>query len=128
MTEFIAILSMVVFFGMLWLLDLRRVGSSVLVISRDAFVVLRDDKVDDARRETAARRAAIRLGGAFISIAVRGAISFIASIMPIYLADRFELAAADDAVAFLMRWDVVLTVTIVFLAAIFVGGRLKGTV
>jgi hypothetical protein len=126
MTAFIAILSVAVFFGMLWLLKLWSVALNALATSRDAFSALHDERLDDEARELVARHASIKLGGAFVSIVLRGAVCTAASVASIFFAGLIGLTAYEDVVGFLTRWDVVLFVTIGFCALIAIVYRLKG--
>lgn len=96
-----------VFLVALWLSGVVPASASALAIARGALGAMRDSGLDDAAREKAVQRASLRLIGTFVSILVRGAVAIGASLLPIWLADVAGLAANDQVIDFLARWDVI---------------------
>jgi hypothetical protein len=108
-----AIFSMTIFVGGLWVFGVVRIGTNVLHTARHAMAIVRDVTIEDAAREKAAQRASLQLFRAFASILFRSAVAFLASFIPILLADTAGLARTQDVFEFLLRWDVI------FIAALF---------
>jgi hypothetical protein len=102
-----------VFLVALWLSGVVPASASALAIARSALGALRDTGLDDAAREQAVQRASIRLTVIFVSILVRGAVAIGASLLPIWLANAAGLAASDQVIDFLSRWDVIVIASIV---------------
>ena len=111
-----AIASIGVFIGAFWVFGIAKVGAGVLSTARGAVAAMRGESLDDEAREKAVRRASIQLISAFISILIRSALTFVASFLPIWLADFMDLATTEDVVRFLSRWDVIMIATIVVIA------------
>jgi hypothetical protein len=108
-----AVVSIAVFIGALWMFGVVRLGYGVLASTKDAVAVMVDESLDDAVREKAVRRAALQLLGVFMSILLRSALAFAASILPIWLAVLAGLVKTDEVFRYLARWDVILISSIV---------------
>lgn len=106
-----AITSIGTFIFALWLSGVVRVASSVMGTARDALGVMHDESIDEMVRERAVQRASLRLMGAFTSILLRGALAFLASLVPIWIADLAGLAGIDEVTKYLSRWDVIVAAT-----------------
>ena len=111
-----AIASICIFIGALWLFGVVRVSLGAITTARDAMTTLRDKNLDDETRERAVQRASLQLFSTFASIVVRSAFAFIASILPIWLADLMDLAPLDDVSQFLLRWDVIVIAAVLMTA------------
>ena len=109
----IAITSVVVFIGALWAFGVARVGAGALTTTQGAITVMRDASLNDEAREKAVRRASLQLMGAFASILVRGALTLMASILPLWLASLAGLAETEEVMHFLSRWDVIVIASVV---------------
>jgi len=120
----IGIASIAVFLFAFWLLDLVRVASGAIMIAHEALATIRDEALDDAVREKAVQAASIKLMGAFVSIALRGALALGASLLPIWLADLGGLAPGNEVIGFLSRWDVILIASAVIVAGYVLCARL----
>lgn len=112
----VGIASIVLFLVALWLFRLVPTAAGALATAQGAVGAMRDEALDDAAREKAVQSASLRLMGAFASIVVRGALSLGASLLPIWLADVAGLAAGNDVIDFLSRWDVIIIATVVIVA------------
>jgi len=125
MTVAIGIASIALFLFAFWRLDLVRVSSGAVTTARTALAAMRDESLDDAAREKAVQAASIRLTGAFVSIAVRGAVALGVSLLPIWLGDVGGLAPGDEVINFLSRWDVILIASVVIVAGYVLRARLS---
>ena len=96
-----------------WLSGVLAASASALAVARDALEQIRDTSNDDVAREKVARRASLRMIGILVSILGRGAVAVGASLLPIWLADVTDLAASGQVIAFLSRWDVIVSASIV---------------
>jgi len=112
-----AIASICVFIFAFKISGVIRVGADVLVKVQEALATIKDDSINDEKREKELQRASINLFGAFISILSRGILTLIASFLPIWLADIMDLAMTKDVINYLSRWDVIVTTT--FLVVIY---------
>lgn len=125
MTVAIGIASIALFLFAFWRLDLVRVAAGALATARTALATMRDGSLDDATREKRVQAASIRLTGAFVSIAVRGAVALGVSLLPIWLGDVSGLAAGGEVIGFLSRWDVILVASAVIVAGYVLRARLS---
>lgn len=125
MTVAIGIASIALFLFAFWRLDLVRVAAGALATARTALATMRDGSLDDATREKRVQAASIRLTGAFVSIAVRGAVALGVSLLPIWLGDVSGLAAGGEVIGFLSRWDVILIASAVIVAGYVLRARLS---
>jgi hypothetical protein len=94
--------------------------------ARAALAVMGNSALDDRAKETAVRRASLGLFGSLGSILLRAAGVFLASLLPVLLADAVGLAPASAVVAWLSRWDVIAGVTVAMVAvwlAVKLGAR-----
>lgn len=105
--------SISVFLVAFWLSGVVPASASALAIARGALGAMRDAGLDDAAREKVVQRASLRLIGTFVSILVRAAVAIGASLLPIWLADVAGLAANEQVIDFLSRWDVIAIASIV---------------
>jgi hypothetical protein len=113
-----------VFLVAVWLCGVVPESAAALAIARDAFGAMQDPALDDAAREKAVQRASIRLLGKFVSILLRGAVAIGISLLPIWASDVSGLAASDQVVDFLSRWDVILIASVVIVLGYLVRARL----
>ncbi len=119
-----ALASIGLFIGALWVFGIARVGAGVLVIAKGAVAAMHDKSLDDEVREKTVRRASIELIGAFFSILVRGALAFLASFLPIWIASLAGLASIEDVLLYLSRWDVIVIASVVVTAGYVIWMRL----
>ena len=120
-----SIVSIAVFISALWVFGVVRVSSDALVSTREAVAVMRDESLDDAAREKAVRRASLRLLGAFLSILVRSALAFAASLLPIWLAARTGIVRTEEVFRYLARWDVILTSSVILTVGYVIWIRIR---
>ena len=73
-----------------------------------AMATLRDETLDDARRETAIQRASLRLLSACASILFRGLLAVAVSLLPIWLFDAAGVATMGGVFGLLSRPDVLI--------------------
>ena len=103
-----------------WLTGVVPAATGALAIVRDALGAMRDAGLDDSAREKDVQRASFRLIGTFVSILARGAVAIGASLLPIWLANVTGVAASDQVIEFLSRWDVIAIVSIVIVVGYIV--------
>ncbi len=109
----ISIVSIVVFIGALWGSDVARVGAGALTTTQGAIAAMRDESLNDEAREKAVQRASLQLMGAFASILVRGGLTLMVSILPLWLASLAGLAEIEEVMHYLSRWDVIIIASVV---------------
>jgi len=119
-----AILSIGVFICALRLFGVVRVAASALVTAQEAVTTLRDSSLDDRTREKELQHAALQLFGTFISILIRSMLTFLASLVPIWLASLMGLVKIEDVTRYLSRWDVILTTMVLIVAGYVIWIRL----
>ncbi|MCD4811292.1 sulfotransferase [bacterium] len=120
-----AVVSIGVFICALRLFGVVRVAASVLVIAQKAVTFLRENSFDDRTREKELQHAALQLFGAFISILIRSMLTFLASLVPIWLASLMGLVKIDDVTRYLSRLDVIVITAVLIIAGYVVWIRLK---
>lgn len=120
-----AIASIGAFICALQIFGVIRVATGVLVSLQGAVAVMRDDSLDDEMREKELRHASLQLFGAFFSILIRCALTFLASILPIWLASLMDFAEIEDVISFLCRWDVIVISTVLIIAGYRIWIRLR---
>jgi hypothetical protein len=120
-----AVLAIGVFICGLRLFGVVRVAASVLVTAQEAVTVLRDNSLDDWTREKELQQAALHLFGAFISILIRSMLTFLASLVPIWLASFMGLVKIKDVTSYLSRWDVIVITTVLIVAGYVIWIRLR---
>lgn len=119
-----ALASVGVFIAALWVFGVVRVGTGVLATTQNAVAAMRDESLEDEMREKIVQSASVQLMAAFVSTVIRGALTFAASFATIWLADAAGLAAMEDVVRFLSRWDVIIIVTIALTMGYVIWGRI----
>ena len=88
----------------------------VMAIVQQAIRVITDSQLDDHDKERAARHAALQLLKQATLITLKGAITVICALFPFWLADVLALQPWDEAMAFALRWDVLLITTVLMVA------------
>lgn len=92
---------------------LVRVATDILAVSHNAYRTMQDKKLDDLARERAVQQASFKLMYAFGSMLLRGVLSLLVAILPIWLASIAGLVRFEEVVDFLSRWDVIIAATVV---------------
>ena len=104
MTVLTAVLSIVVFMLCLKWFGVVKVSHGVLATSRDAVGAMRNQELDDDERE---------------KIFTRVVAVLVASFIPIWAISLTGVTTVDAVFGFLTRWDVILVITVVMIAAYF---------
>jgi hypothetical protein len=120
----IACFVVVVFIAAFHALKIVTVARQALMTAHEGMTAMRDPALDDEAREKAARQAATRLFGGFLSITLRSLIAVLASVTVIYVADLIGLVPAPVAIARLESWDFIVAATAVVSAGYLVVGRM----
>jgi hypothetical protein len=107
------LVSIAVFFGAFWVSGVGRIATGVLVATREAAAVMRDDSFDEAAREQFMRRSSLRLVSHLVQLLARSAAAIAAAVAPILLAHAAGLVQAPRVFAFLSRWETAFAATIV---------------
>lgn len=121
----VALLSVSLFLIAFWRLKITRVGTDAIKTANSAVATMKDKSLDDEAREKAIQGASIKLFKSFFSILIRSALALAVSFLPIYLAHLSGLAAMDDVIGFLSRWDVIVIISVVIIGGYFILGRSK---
>lgn len=108
-----AILSIVAFIWAMGVFGLVRVATDILAVSHNAYRTMQDKKLDDLARERAVQQASFKLMYAFGSMLLRGVLSLLVAVLPIWLASMAGLVRFEEVVDFLSRWDVIIAATVV---------------
>lgn len=124
MTIFAALLSILVFMLCLKMFGVVKLSENVLVTSRHAVGAMRNDALDEIEREKIIQQASIRLLSLFLSLLVRVAAVLIAAFVPIWLISLTGVTSVDAVFSFLSRWDVIVIITLVMIAAYVAWARL----
>jgi len=118
-----AVSSIGVFILFFWLFGVAKVGTGILTTTRDAINILRDKDLDDLDREKKLQRASLQLGGTFVSISVRSALALATSFLPIWLVSLSGQVTIEDVLVYLLRWDVIVIVTLVVIVIYVISTR-----
>jgi len=97
----------------------------VMATANEAMAVMADKSLDDDAKEARAQAASIKLFGHAGIIFVLGALVLAAPAAAMWLGGVVGLADFDSSLAFLMRWDVIVVASFVFIALIWLAGRRK---
>ena len=127
MTTAVAIASILFFLVAFRAAKVASAASAAVGIAVRAMKTLASNELDDETKEVASRKAAIDLVICALSIAARFSVSIVGAGIPIFAADALDLANANDTIAYLSRWDVILVSTIVLTVLFLVGRRLWPT-
>lgn len=111
-----ASLVVVVFIVVCIALRLVPVAKGINATAAAALGAMRDAALDDDAKEMAARRAAISLLAAFLSIVWRTVVAVLASLAVIYAADAIGIVAADMVMRRLESWEFIVAATLVVTA------------
>lgn len=124
MAPALGLLALLLFAAGFWRFGGMRAAMNVLAVMRQIASVLRDPQLDDLVKEAAAQRGAFQLLIGFCSIAGRGALACLLSLVPVWIADATGLARREAVLDYLSRWDVLVVASVVLTAAYLVGARL----
>jgi hypothetical protein len=91
-------------------------AAAAIATAHGAVAAMRDPSLDDLARERAAQRASLRLFGAFGGILLRSALALAAAFLPVLAADASGIAPEAAVTGFLMRWDVIVVLTVLVTA------------
>ena len=107
-----AVVSIGIFIVALSISGVASATGGVLATTQATVAAMRDASLDDAARERAVQRSAVKLIRDFASIVLRGGLSLVASLVPIWLLDAAGLVPARAVFEFLSRPDVLAASTI----------------
>jgi hypothetical protein len=100
-----------------------RVAAGAIETSRNATDFLRDRAVSDDVKEKAMRQASLSLLRSFFSIGIRGMVAAGLSFLILVLFDLTGLASLDAVTRWLARWEVILSISLVVVAWLFIRRR-----
>ncbi len=92
-------------------------------IASGAVTAMRDPDLDEDTRETAVQRASLRLFGCFGQILWRFLAILLISAIPILAANALGIADAEAVTDWLLRWDVIIILSISLIAIWGLKGR-----
>lgn len=96
-----------------------------IATSRQAAAVMGDGSLDDDAKEKAVQQAAGRLMLGFLGLALRIVLILAAAYVPIFVADAAGWLPESEALAFMLRPDVILGTTVLVIAAIWLAARIR---
>ncbi len=124
MTILVALVSVAAFLGAFVALRLVPVALAATHTAQSAMAAMRDPALDDLAREKAMQQASVSLFKAFGSILIRFVLTLIAAAIPVYGADLLGLVSADAVIGWLSRWDVIIGLSVIMIAAWVLKARL----
>ena len=95
-----------------WLMNITSVVDKAMMVVREAFKTIADSHIDENSREHAVQKAAIEVVILSVSIASRSLLALIIAFAPVLVADFAGIASHRIVLAFMGRWDVILSATI----------------
>lgn len=117
MTAAVSLVSIVVFLIAVWRFRLVQVVGESISVAQHAVGILRSAELSEREKEVVARTSAVRLLGVCGSIIVRVAGTLLAAWLPIHVGHALEIVDREAVIAFMLRWDVIVSVS----AAIVLG-------
>ncbi|NOE20669.1 hypothetical protein GS634_21275 [Ruegeria atlantica] len=96
---------------------------SAINIASAAVAAMRDPSLNEEARETAVQRASLRLFGCFGQILWRFLTILAISAAPILTANALGLAETEAVTAWLLRWDVIIILSVSLIALWYLKGR-----
>ena len=118
----LSVLAFVIAFGRLGVLPKAQ---AAMAVSRRTMTVMGDATLDDSVKERAARQASLALLKGFLGIALRLAGVLLAAYVPVFLADRAGLLPEAEALAFMLRLDVLAATTVLVALALWLASRFR---
>ncbi|MGI9356147.1 MAG: hypothetical protein ACR2PF_13420 [Rhizobiaceae bacterium] len=97
----------------IWLSGLVPASAKAMVTSRSAVQTMLDGDKEDEEKERILQQDSLKLIGNLGSILLRGVVVIAASLLPLVVFDKANLASISDSTALLMRWDVILVASII---------------
>lgn len=124
MTLAVAALSVLAFLAAFWRIGVVGAATGAMTTASGAMRVIASRELDDDTKERETQRAAIGLLGGVLSILWRSVAALVAAGIPIYVAEAAGLVGSETVIDFLARWDVIVIVSIVMIAAYLAVRRL----
>lgn len=125
MTIVVTILSVLAFLAAFQLLGIVPKARAAIATSRQTAQVMGDASLDDDAKEAATQRAAKELLLGFGGLVVRIIGLLAATYVPIWGADVTGLLPQEDAIAFLVRLDVLVATTLIVIAGVWLVARMR---
>lgn len=112
MNLLLAVLVVLVFAILLARLRVGRLTRQVVNQGQKGFAILRDPALEDAEKEEALQRSALRLFGLFGAITGLSVTALVLPLGGIWLMQRVGIASLDGVLIILERWDFLLGATV----------------
>ena len=125
MTILVTALSVLAFIAAFEFLGLMPKAQEAIAVSRRAAGVMADASLDEAAKEKAAQAAAIELMKGFFGLVLRIAGILAAAYVPIFLADVTGLLPESEALAFMLRLDVILVTSVLVVVVLWLAARVS---
>ena len=113
MIPFIAVLTILFFLAAFHLAKINKDGKEILHLVQNAISIIRDESIDEYKREKQIQKTSIKLFAKFASIAIKSILAVIGSLVPIWLSDLTGLTSTKDVLDYLATWQVILSATII---------------
>ena len=125
MTIVVTALSVLAFIAAFELLALLPKAQEAIAVSRRTATVMADATLDEAAKEKAVQAAALALMKGFFGLVLRIAGILAAAYVPIFLADITGLLPESEALAFMLRLDVIAVTTVLVIVVVWLASRLR---
>ena len=85
-----------------------RVARDAIETAGAAVNSMQDPSLDDLLREKAVQKASLQLFAALGKLIVKSGIAMLAGALPLILAESLGIVSSDEVMSFLLRWDVII--------------------
>lgn len=127
MTLLVTTLSVLAFLAAFSLLGIVAKAREAIATSRQTATIMGDSSLDDDAKEAAVQKASMALMKGFFGLVVRIIGILLAAYVPIFLADLFGLLPEEEALAFMLRLDVIAVSSVVVVAVIWLTTKMRKT-
>ncbi len=124
MTAAVSLVSIVVFLIALWRFRLVHVVGESISVAQHAVSILRSSELSEQEKEVVARTSALRLLRVCGSILLRAAGILLAAWLPIQVGHALAIVDREAVIAFILRWDVIVSVSAAIFLGLLIGRRL----
>lgn len=119
MAMLVVVPSVLAFAVALYYSGVAQVARLVTATATGGVSAMTNPEFDDDQKEAAVRKAGLKLIALAWSVIWRFALILLAAYVPIFLADQIGLASAADVMALMLRPDVIIIISVVMIAAVW---------
>lgn len=125
MTLLVTTLSVLAFLAAFTLLGIVPKAREAIATSRQTATIMGDASLDDDAKEAAVQKASMALMKGFFGLLLRIVGILLAAYVPIFLADLTGLLPEEEALAFMLRLDVIAISSILVIAVIWLIAKFR---